>query len=143
MQLPAMILLASTALPAMGNGYGSIDAPRDVTTEQLARSFCAARITGDMTPVLPYLAPKLTALVDDRSDIPWQGRPDRPTACTTEVLNGFDDTVGVLVRIDYVAEGTSWSDTLNFDRTEHSWRLNNVFYQDGGNLRFRLFQADP
>ena len=36
-----------------------------------------------------------------------------------------------------------WADTLNLERTPDSWLLNNVFYQGGGNLRFRLAALAP
>lgn len=30
---------------------------------------------------------------------------------------------------------------INLERTPDSWLINNVFYDGGGNLRFRLFEA--
>jgi hypothetical protein len=133
---------ASAATPPLGNGYGAIDAPRDITPEALGQAFCEARIEGDMSPLARYFAPKLAELVEasaNLSDIPWQSAEAKPTGCAIEIVNGFDDTIGVLVRITYSSAEGSWSDTLNLERTPDSWLINNVFYADGGNLRFRLF----
>lgn len=136
----SLLLLAAT--PALAD-YGRADAPRDIHPLELGELFCAARIAGDMSPLERYFAPKLQRLlatVDDAASVPWQGRDTRPTGCTVEILNGFDDTIGVLVAVSYVADGTRWTDTLNLERTPDSWWLNNVFYEGGGNLRFRLFE---
>lgn len=141
-----MLLVVLAATPALA-GYGRADAPRDMHPRELGELFCTARIAGDMSPLAPYFAPKLRrrlAATDDPATVPWQSRNLRPTSCDIRIVNGFDDTIGVLVAIDYVAGATRWTDTLNLERTPASWWLNNVFYAGGGNLRFRLFeqQAD-
>ncbi len=141
------VLVIAPALAAslpMANGYGAADAPRNITPEALGKLFCEARISGEMTAVAAYFAPKLKKLLAETSSsvaIPWQSRPERPTRCDIRILNGFRDTVGVLVQLSYQAGEQQWSDTLNLERTPASWRLNNVFYEGGGNLRFRLFSA--
>ena len=120
--LPALLLLLSTpalaAMPAAGNGYGAIDARRDIAPLDLARRFCDARRAGDMTAVERFFAPKLklARLVAARAeaDIPWQTHDQQPTSCSFEVVNGFDDTIGVLIRITYTAGGLRWSDTLTY-----------------------------
>ena len=147
--LALMALLAQPALAAglpMANGYGDSDTPRDIDPETLGHMFCTARLTGDMAPVAPYYARKLTTLLaktPDATAVPWQSVPDRPSGCDIRILNGFTNTIGVLVEVSYTAATARWSDTLNLERTPDSWRLNNVFYQGGGNLRFRLFDAVP
>jgi hypothetical protein len=145
----AFTLFASSALaattPPLGGGYGAIDAPRDIDPLTLAQNFCDARIAGDMSRVEPYFAPKLVRLLDEHAGsarangVPWQSYPDRPTGCNLEVLNNADDTIGVLIRITYASADRTWSDTLNLERTPGSWMINNVFYEQGGNLRFKLF----
>jgi hypothetical protein len=147
----ATFLFVTTTLaasPEMGNGYGAIDAPRDVDPVSLAERFCDLRVRhGDMHALYPWLAPNLTKLLDEQAAaplaaaVPWQGYVDEPTACRVEVLNGFRDTIGVLVKLHYTSPQRAWSDTLNLERTRDSWRINNVFYENGGNLRFRLFDA--
>jgi hypothetical protein len=131
----------------MANGYGAIDAPRDISPEQLGRLFCAARLAGDMTPLIPFLDEKLTRLVGEASasatPVAWQWHPDHPNACTISIVNGIDDTIGVLVAVAYAGDTEHWTDTLNLVRTPGSWQLNNVFYDGGGNLRFRLMGALP
>jgi hypothetical protein len=147
---PALVALATPAFAApleMANGYGAIDAPRDITPEQLGRLFCAARLGGDMATLAPYFAEKLATLVTEAAatgtPVAWQGTPDTPDACSVSILNGYDDTVGVLVAVAYTAGARHWTDTLNLERTPESWRLNNIFYGGGGNLRFRLMGALP
>jgi hypothetical protein len=135
---------AATSLP-MGNGYGAIDAPRDTDPLSLAQLFCEARISGDMAPLQKFFAPKLVHLLAETppDKVAWQTLPDRPQRCEARVLNGFDDTIGVMVEITYLADAHKWADTLNLERTPDSWLLNNVFYDGGGNLRFRLVNAAP
>jgi hypothetical protein len=142
------LVLAAAALPAtaasvpMGAGYGAIDAPRDIDAVTLGREFCAARLLDDMSRVSAFFAPKLqTLLADADGDVPWQSVAVRPTGCDISVINGIDDAVGVMLLVSYSAEGRTWSDTLNLQRTPETWLINNVFYEAGGNLRFRLFEA--
>lgn len=141
----ALVTPAAAASLPMGNGYGAIDAPRDTDPLTLAQRFCDARISGDMTPLERFFAPKLVRLLAGTSpdDVPWQTFPDQPQSCEATIVNGFDDTVGVIVAVAYTASGRTWSDQLNLERTPDSWLLNNVFYQGGGNLRFRLVDAAP
>ena len=137
-----VLLLPFLTTPAWAD-YGRADAPRDIHPLEFGELFCAARIAGDMTPLEGYFAPKLKRLLraaDDPAAVPWQSRDTRPTGCTVDIVNGFDDTIGVLVAITYHAGGTRWTDTLNLERTPDSWWLNNVFYEGGGNLRFRLIE---
>ena len=130
----------------MANGYGWIGASRDVSPETLGQMFCSARISGDMTPLEKFYAPKLRELLaylPASTSIPWQGIADHPQSCNIRILNGFDNTVGVLVGVSYAGSTRGWSDTLNLERTPDSWLLNNVFYEGGGNLRFRLAALVP
>jgi hypothetical protein len=145
----ALILSTTAALaatvPPLGNGYGAMDAPRDITSVGLAQKFCDARVAGDMSSVSAYFAPKLARLLDEyarsalANGVPWQSYVDRPTRCSLEVVNNADDTIGVLIKITYASANRTWSDTLNLERTPDSWMINNVFYEGGGNLRFKLF----
>ena len=149
--LLALILSAALVGPAaavslpMANGYGAIDAPRDTDPLTLAQLFCTARMSGDMTPLERFYAPKLLHLLAGTppDKVNWQAFPDHPQRCTVSIVNGYDDTVGVIVAVAYTAASRTWTDQLNLERTPHSWRLNNVFYDGGGNLRFRLVDAAP
>jgi hypothetical protein len=107
--------------------------------------FCAARISGDMSALETFYAPKLLRLLAQTpaDKVDWQTFPDRPQSCAVSIVNGFDDTIGVIVELAYSAAGRSWRDQLNLERTPDSWLLNNVFYDGGGNLRFRLVNAAP
>lgn len=149
--LAALFALAASAAAAqqlaMANGYGALDAARDVSPQQLGEMFCAARISGDMAPLAPFFADKLVKLLGEatatNTPVSWQALPGRPDTCAISVVNGYDDTIGVLVAVAYTADTQHWTDTLNLERTPQSWRLNNVFYEGGGNLRFRLLGALP
>ena len=133
---------AAVSLP-MANGYGALDAPRDTDPLTLGQLFCNARIAGDMSSLEKFYAPKLTKLLQGASVVPWQTYPDTPQSCAVSIVNGFDDTVGVIVEVAYTAAAHKWVDKLNLERTPDSWRLNNVFYDGGGNLRFRLVNTAP
>jgi hypothetical protein len=133
---------AAVSLP-MANGYGALDAPRDTDPLTLGQLFCNARIAGDMSPLEKFYAPKLTKLLQGASVVPWQTYPDTPQSCAVSIVNGFDDTVGVIVEVAYTAAAHKWVDQLNLERTPDSWLLNNVFYDGGGNLRFRLMNTAP
>src|SRR5690606_20117316 len=111
----------------------------------LGQLFCDARIAGDMSALERFYAPKLKRLLAAVSpeSVDWQTYPDHPQSCAVSIVNGYDDTIGVIVEIAYVAAGRSWVDQLNLERTPDSWRLNNVFYEGGGNLRFRLAALAP
>jgi hypothetical protein len=135
---------AAVSLP-MANGYGAIDAPRDTDPLALAQLFCNARLSGDMTPLAKFFAPKLVHLLSETppDKVSWQTFPDQPQSCAVSIVNGYANTVGVIVDVAYSAAAHSWTDQLNFERTPDSWLLNNVFYDGGGNLRFRLVDAAP
>jgi hypothetical protein len=135
---------AGASLP-MANGYGALDAPRDIEPLALGQLFCDARIAGDMSALEKFYAPKLIKLLNEAppSAVPWQTYRDRPQSCAVSIVNGFDDTIGVIVQVAYTAGTHTWVDQLNLERTPDSWLLNNVFYDGGGNLRFRLVNATP
>jgi hypothetical protein len=140
----AFVVLAAPAAAAslpMANGYGALDAPRDIEPLKLGQLFCDARIAGDMSALEKFYAPELVKLLKGASTVPWQTYPDTPQSCAVSIVNGFDDTVGVIVQVAYTAAAHKWVDQLNLERTPDSWLLNNVFYDGGGNLRFRLVNA--
>jgi len=143
--LGCLFILAAS--PAGAVGYGRADALRDIDPVQLGQLFCESRMHQDMRQLERFFAPKLVRLLDEVAAsqpgmaVPWQSYAYQPSVCAVEVLNGFDDTIGVLVRISYTAPAKQWSDVINLERTPDSWLINNVFYEQGGNLRFRLFEA--
>ncbi len=125
----------------MGAGHGAIDARRNIDAVGLGEEFCAARLVGDMSRIDAHVAPLLAeVLARARGDVPWQTYSETPTWCEVEPM-GATDTAGVLLRVNYTADGHRWSDTLSLQRTPTTWLINNVFYEGGGNLRFRLVEA--
>jgi hypothetical protein len=139
------LLIAGISMgPAMGDSsHGDASTPRDPDARRLGEMFCAARIGGDMRPILPYIDPRLRKVsLIAIGDFLWQGRPAaRPTSCTIDIVNGFDRTIEVLVRITYLAPRETWSDIINLERTPTGWVITNLFYETGGNLRFRMFEG--
>ena len=133
---------SAASSPMIGNGYGAREAPRDIDPARLGQLFCESRVAGDMSALTSYFAPKLKSVLDGvpAGEVPWQSRNSAPTGCTVEIVNGYADTIGVLVKVTYVSPAGGWSDTLNLERAPATWLLNNVFYEGGGNLRFRLFE---
>lgn len=130
----------------MANGAGWIGADRDIDPLHLGLLFCTARMKGDMGPMEKYYAPKLVELLGDvpaGTPIPWQTLPNHPTTCGVQIVNGFDNTVGVMVEVMYSSGLRQWNDILNLQRTPNSWWINNLFYDGGGNLRFRLAALTP
>jgi hypothetical protein len=142
--LLALVLISLLVLPAAADSRtGDPNTPRDPDARKLGEMFCAARISGDMSPMLPYIDPSLRKVsLMAIGEYLWQGHSgSRPKSCTIEIVNGFDRTAEVLVRIWYTAPRDNWADTLNLLRTPTGWVITNLFYEDGGNLRFRLFEG--
>jgi hypothetical protein len=137
-----LALPANAAQLVLANGYGDKDTVRNLTSVQLGQRFCQGRLTGNMSGLGKFFAPELVALLDGRpvETVPWQSVAVQPNWCEVSVLNGATDTIGVLLKLTYTAKGETWSDTLGLQRTPDSWLINNVFYENGGNLRFRLFE---
>jgi hypothetical protein len=157
-------LLVLSALPAAARyDAGSRDTPRHPDPIELGQIFCQARVTGDMTLLDGHLAGVLSESISDAEQklaafraqypnathkfsngLPWQTYPDRPSRCAVEIVNGIDKAPVVLVKLSYFVPGSpdaKWSDTIQMDRTPDSWLIDNVFYANGGNMRFRLFEA--
>ena len=94
--LPALLLVSSLALPARAE-----DGMVTLKAEQIGQVFCLSRLLAQ-TPA---------------AKVAWQTFPDHPASCEAKILNGFDDTVGVLVELTYFADARHWADTLNLERT--------------------------
>lgn len=114
--LASVCLFILTTVPAGAVGYGRADDPRDIEPIELGQLFCESRVRGDMRPLERFFAPKLANLLAEiepsrlATGVPWQSSEYRPSSCTVEILNGFDDTIGVLVQISYQAPQARWSD---------------------------------
>ena len=139
--LASALLLSLPALAA--SPYGDPNTPRDPDARRLGEMVCAARIDGDMRPLLPFMDPafrKVSTIAI--GDYLWQSHPaEQPTSCTIDIVNGFDRTREVLVRITYRSKDSVWADIVNLLRTPDSWKITNVFYETGGNLKFRMFEG--
>lgn len=136
----ALMMPAAGASVALGAGYGAIDAPRDIDAIGLGHRFCEARLLGDMSRIEGHVAPQLAALLEGLrpDDVPWQTVPERPTGCEIGLVNGVANTAGVLLSVHYTTDTLTWTDSIGLVRAPETWLITNVFYQTGGNLRFRL-----
>ena len=161
--LIALMLLALCSPASARYDAGNADTPRHPDPVELANIFCNATITGDMSLIDPHVAPVLQdsiAAVDVRAQsfrerhpgvpvpladgLPWQTFKDRPTRCAVEFVNGIEKAPIILVKLSYFVDGESkakWADTIQLDRTPDHWLIDNVFYANGGNMRFRLLEA--
>lgn len=139
MRLASLVYLA-TALPALAYfDAGSPDTPRHPDPLALGAMFCAGVVSGDMSALLPHLAPILARAVSGHGDVPWTGLAEPPLACAPSIVNGIDRAPVVLVALTYsLAGGGTVTETIQLDRTARAWLIDNVFYATGGNLRFRL-----
>ena len=111
----------AASLP-MANGYGALDAPRDIDPLTLARRFCDARIAGDMSPLEKFFAPKLSRLLAQTpaAKVAWQTFPDHPASCEAKIINCFADTVGALAELTYFSAVRNGADSLKLEPTPSS-----------------------
>jgi hypothetical protein len=159
--LPLLALLATPALARYDAGRPETERHPDPL--ELGELFCKARVADDMSLLGGHLAPILIASIDDaqakaeallkrspmlptplHKGLPWQTRAERPTSCTVELVNGIAQAPVVMVKLNFFVAGDSaakWADTIQLERTPTSWLIDNVFYANGGNMRFKLAEA--
>jgi hypothetical protein len=150
----ACLALAITATPASAQ-------MRTLSPEDVGGIFCISRLGNDMAPVQGLLTPGLAQAIADAEQkdaewaalnpgekpplgdgIPWQSWQDYAPECTVGLA---DATQGeAFLDITYTfpdSPGLSLTDRLHLievDRPTYStgvWRIDNVIYQDGGDLR--------
>jgi len=140
--LPLLLL----TVPAQAWDAGNADSPRTPTPLQVAERFCAAAISGEWTRLRPPMAPALLSSIvkalrhaGEDVAIPWSSLSGRPSTCDASFVNGIENAPIVLVAVTYwLPDGSQRVDQVQMDRTPDSWVVDNVLYEGGGNLRFRL-----
>ncbi len=137
-----------------------------ITPEQLGQIFCIARLGNDMAPIEGMLTPGLAsdiAVANAANDawaaanpgekpplgdgIPWQSWPDYAPQCSVGEASYEMDEAGVAIEYAFPAEpDANFTDTLRLKLIEGQygwrvWRLDNVAYEVGGDLRTALVSA--
>lgn len=156
----ACLALAITAAPASAQ-------MRTLSPEDVGGIFCISRIGNDMAPVQGLLTPGLAqaiATAEQRDlewatanpgekpplgdGIPWQATPDYASECTVGLVGPSQGEAWVEITYGFPeAPGATYTDRLHLievDRPTFSagaWRIDNVVYPDGDDLRAVLISA--
>jgi len=156
----AGIALALPAAPASAQMH-------TLSPEDVGGIFCISRIGNDMAPVQGLLTVELAQVIADAEQkdaawaaanpddkpplgdgIPWQTWPDYAPECTVGLVGPAQGEAWVDITYTFpAAPDASFTDRLHLvevDRPTHSagaWRIDNVVYAEGGDLRTVLAEA--
>jgi hypothetical protein len=157
-----LLLAASIATPALPD-----DTAIGLKPEQIGQIFCLSRTGNDEGPIAGLLSEDLTAVIEAAwagndaweaanpgekpplgDGIPWQAWPDYAPDCIVGLLTLMksDAKVEIGYAFPYSSE-SNFTDTLilkramNEDIGLEQWRIDNVVYATGGNLREALATA--
>jgi len=156
----ASLALALTTLPAAAQMV-------TLSPAQIGQVFCISRLGNDMAPVQGLLTPDLTQAIADAEKsnaawatanpgdkpplgdgIPWQTYQDYAPECTVGPVDPVMDEA--LVEIVYAfpeSPDANFIDKLHLvevedpTQSEPVWRIDNVEYSEGGDLRAALVSA--
>lgn len=140
------ILLASAALALAATPAAALS----LTSGQVGEIYCAARLSGDMAPILAILTPELTALValhlpegaDAAVTIPWQSSADYANTCMPVGASGTADAPEVIIAFGYRDPNKAqYADRLVMHFVEQRLRIDDIIYATGGTLREKLGEA--
>jgi hypothetical protein len=160
--LAPMLLLASPALAQ--------DADTDfiiLKPDQIGQIFCLSRIGNDEAPIRGLLSPDLTQAIADANakndaylaanpdekpplgdGIPWGSWPDYTSHCTVGVPTLMQDEASVAISYDFPEDKSAdYTDTLdlslvlNEDQSAKVWRIDNIHYGEGSDLKTELIGA--
>jgi hypothetical protein len=156
----AGLALAITALPAAAQMH-------TLSPEDVGGIFCISRIGNDMGPVQGLLTAGLTKVIDDAEvenvawaaanpgdkpplgdGIPWQAWPDYAPECTVGLVGPAQGEAWVDITYSFPASPEAgFTDQLHLVAVEMPnqsgtvWRIDNVVYAEGGDLRSALTGA--
>jgi hypothetical protein len=134
----AWAVLALAASPA---------AAVSLTSTQVGDIFCAARLSGDMAPILAILTPELAALVaqhlpkgaDPAVAIPWQSSADYANTCMPVGASGSASSPEVIIAFGYRDPNKAqYADKLILRFIDQRLRIDDIAYATGGTLLERL-----
>lgn len=141
MKLPILIAVAVLALGAAPASALSL------TSTQVGDIYCAARLSGDMAPVLAILTPELAAIVakhlpegaDAATAIPWQSNPDYANTCMPVGATGTADTPEIIIAFGFRdANKPQYADKLVMRFVDKRLRIDDIAYASSGTLRQKL-----
>lgn len=118
-----------------------------LTSAQVGEIYCAARLSGDMAPVLAILTPELAGIVassvpqgaDPATAVPWQTDPDYAHTCQPVGASGTFERPEVIISFGFRdASKTGYADILVMTFVEKRLRIDDIRYRDATTLRQRL-----
>jgi len=130
--------LAATASPALA---------MSLTTSQVGEIYCAARLSGDMAPVLAILTPELAELVqhhlppdaDAATAIPWQSSDDYANTCMPIGASGTAERPEIVIAFGYRDPAKrQYADRLVMRFIDKRLRIDDIAYATTGALREKL-----
>lgn len=118
-----------------------------LTSTQVGEIYCAARLSGDMAPVLAILTPELAALVsksipagaDAATAVPWQSSTDYADTCMPVGASGTAERPEIVIAFGYRDPGKAqYADRLIMRFVDKRLRIDDIAYANSGTLRDKL-----
>lgn len=118
-----------------------------LTSTQVGEIYCAARLSGDMAPVLAILTPELAALVsksipagaDAATAVPWQSSTDYSDTCMPVGASGTAERPEIVIAFGYRDPGKAqYADRLIMRFVDKRLRIDDIAYANSGTLRDKL-----
>lgn len=161
--LPALLIATSLSAPPAIAADGMVT----IKADQIGQIFCLSRLGNDEGAIAGLLSPDLTAAIDEAwakdaawaeanpgdkpplgDGIPWQSYPDYAAECTVGLTTLMATDAKVEIAYGFPeAPDANFKDTLLLKRitdeqmgTSH-WRIDNIAYAVGGDLRSALTGA--
>ncbi|MBK8084509.1 MAG: hypothetical protein IPK28_12225 [Devosia sp.] len=137
------ILFAGAALALAATPAAALS----LTSTQVGDIYCAARLSGDMAPILAILTPELAALVarhlpegaDAATAIPWQSSADYANTCMPVGASGSAAAPEIVIAFGFRdASKAQYADRLVMQFVDKRLRIDDIAYATGGTLRERL-----
>jgi hypothetical protein len=126
----ALLLAMGFAAPAAASTLNPFD---------IGAIFCAGRISGDMSEVLPLLTAELAAMIATAGGadaVPWQDPPGPVTMCMPVGAQG--SAVSPEAVLSLSGPGGGFANSLVFRFVDDQLRIDDVRFPDGSTLRGRL-----
>jgi hypothetical protein len=157
-----LLALSLTAIPAAAD-----DTMTGLKPEQIGQIFCLSRQGGDEGAIAGLLSPALSAAIDEAwtkdaaweaanpgekpplgDGIPWQAWPDYAPTCTVGLATLMKTDAKVEISYAFPdSPDANFTDTLLLTRIKGAedgvdrWRLDNIAYSTGSDLRAVLLAA--
>ena len=141
MKTAALALLLTAALVTTPASALSL------TATQVGDIYCAARLSGDMAPVLAILSPELAALVaeklpagaDAATAVPWQSQADYANTCMPVGASGTAEQPEIVIAFGYRDPAKAqYADRLVMRFIDQRLRIDDIAYATSGTLREKL-----